>query len=173
MPWTIDLRTPQEPELLNEFLLVLGKALALANNFESKCTHYLRVIAISNATKEGASLDDIAQIALQFRPEMLASTLKKILQSDSISQSIRDVLNRARESRNFIAHQGGSVGDLYGVNAKAFTNGISVLREHVENVAHGDNIVSRWAYEVSERLPAPRSMADGYVPLVMAWVFDP
>ena len=90
-----------------------------------------------------------------------------------ISESTYDALNRARESRNFIAHEGGDIGELHRASAEKLADATSLLRRHVENVAHGDNIASSWAYAVSEREPAPRGMVDGYVSMVMTWVFDP
>jgi hypothetical protein len=171
MPWTIDLMPQREPGLINEYLLVLGKALCLANNFEAKCRHYVRVIWATDPKRSGMTLDELREAAPNFKSPSIDANLKKILDAGDITQETFDILSTARRSRNYIAHESGDLGDLHRASAKRLREAIEVLKPHVENVARGDNITSAWAYEVSEREPAPSSMRLAYVGIVMDWVF--
>lgn len=45
------------------------------------------------------------------------------------------------------------------------------LRNAVAELARGDNVVSRWIYEIEEKLPAPRDTRDLYPECVDAWIF--
>jgi len=51
MSWSLDFHLPREPELLEAFLLALGKALYLACGFEAKCRWVLQMAIIADHYK--------------------------------------------------------------------------------------------------------------------------
>lgn len=171
MSWTIDYSDPRHPELLDAFLLALGKALCLANNFEAKCAHYLQVIAVTDALREGKSHEEACKLGRKAYDQNLATALRGIHASGDISDSDFELLQRARESRNYIAHQGTDIGELHGASDQRILRNLASLYPHVVNVAKGENLASRWAFEVCEREPAPRAFVEGYVEMATTWVF--
>lgn len=171
MPWTLSYNPPANPQLLNMFLLAVGKALCLANNFESKCNHVLRVITITDAIREGKNHDQVREVALSFEENMLGKTITRIGKAEEIRNEQINILEEARKSRNFVAHCGAKIGELYSIRDETFSERISELIPHVQNLAKGDNLVSAWTYEISEREPAPLGLQQNYPQMVHDWVF--
>jgi hypothetical protein len=161
-----------EPGLINEYLLVLGKSLCLANNFEAKCRNYVRVIWATDPKRLEMTLEELREAAPNFN-DSIDRNLKTILEAGDINNKTFEILSSARKSRNYIAHESGNLGELHRASAKCLLEAIEKLMPHVQNVARGDNITSAWAYEVSEKEPAPSQRMSTYVGMVMAWVFNP
>lgn len=101
----------REPALINEYLLALGKALCLANNFEAKCRHYVRVIWATAPQQRDMTLEELRAAAPDF-DDSIAENLKKILSSGDITNDTFETLTIARRSRNFIAHESGDLGEI-------------------------------------------------------------
>lgn len=171
MPWTIDYSEPQHPEVLDGFLLAVGKALCLANNFEAKCGNYLSIVAFTDALREGKPKDDAIALAKKAHTQHLGRIVKGLKASGDVRDDEAFVLDRARDSRNYIAHEGGNLAELFRAKPDRILRALAALYPHVLNIARGDNIVSTWAYEVSEREPAPRALQEEYVEMVTTWVF--
>jgi hypothetical protein len=62
MGWSVGYLPPREPELLNRFLLSVGKALSIAHGFESKCKHIVGVISIVEKRQEGHEIDAVFEM---------------------------------------------------------------------------------------------------------------
>ncbi len=171
MSWTISLRKPKNKDLLNRYFLSVGKALCIANEFEAKCNHALRVHRVTNASRAGKSFDEVGEISKSFQSQMLGSALRELEKDDDVSEEDVAKLDSARESRNYIAHEGAVIGEICSVRDEYVYERVNTLMPHVRNVAEGDNLVSVWTYEMCEREPAPRLFRQEYVERVIKWVF--
>jgi len=171
MSWTVSRKKPSDKYLLNRYFEAVGKALCVANNFEEKCNHILRVHKITDAIREGESDDEVREIATSFEAKRLYRAIQALDKSDDVSEEKVDLLNSARESRNYIAHEGALMGEVSLLDAEYIFERVQELAPHVEKIAKGDNLVSAWSYEVSEREPAPRRFRATYVERVVDWTF--
>ena len=53
MGWSLDYKSPQNIELLDQFFLTAGKSLYLASSFESKCQWILFIMKITEHFERG------------------------------------------------------------------------------------------------------------------------
>jgi hypothetical protein len=67
--------------------------------------------------------------------------------------------------RNFIAHESAKL------SVHSPRELVGRLREEVRALAAGDNVASRWLYEISEKRLAPQEIQRTYIDRVEAWVF--
>jgi hypothetical protein len=84
--------------------------------------------------------------------------------------AVNEILGKAREARNFIAHEGMGVGLLTELSAVHLVEHAARLRSAVSDLAVGDNLVSTWCYLIAEREPTP-SIKHHYPEMVDGWVF--
>jgi hypothetical protein len=168
MSWFPNYLPLPEPELSDAALLAVGKALHVANNFEMNCRHVLEVAdAVSYIQDhEGTSALDAFHAIIKAR--FLDGTIKRLGQLSDITEKDVSLLERAKEARNFIAHEG----------AIFFSSGkwliiaqLKALRTEVRHLAHGANLVSLWSYEIENRKSGPRGIFDEYPEMVDRWVF--
>ncbi|MFB7674468.1 hypothetical protein ACFC26_23950 [Kitasatospora purpeofusca] len=173
MGWSLGYLKPTQPELLDMLFLSAGRALHLANAFESKCKFVLRtgnLVKAFEADPVAALQDSIAALPPD---KMLGPTLRDL--GDRLAHSTSwnvDVLDAARAARNFIAHEGSNVGDIHAVDARQILGHTAQLRAAVSDLARGDNIVSLWVFGIEEpRGSSPRHLIDAYPSMVDTWVF--
>ncbi|MFI5173699.1 MAG: hypothetical protein ACHQKY_02500 [Terriglobia bacterium] len=162
---------PCDPAAVDAALLAAGKALYLANAFESKCRYVLRIANLVSFldAHPGAGLDDaIASLA---RDKFLHPTIEGLKTFPIVKENEVELLDKARDARNFIAHEGGAFGDIFYAREPHIREHLDRLRKAVIDLAGGDNIVSRWVYEIDEKEPAPLGMMLSYPALVEQWVF--
>ncbi len=82
-----------------------------------------------------------------------------------------ELLDKAREARNFIAHEGGLIGCLFYVKDEYLINRLQLLRNKLKVLINRDNIISCWIYELEEKEPPSKMMKDSYLPKVDELVF--
>ena len=165
MGWTLGYREPEHPDLVRGALLAAGKALYLANEFERKCTSVLRIGRLVSMIREDPVLSLMeAMDALPADPKTLAPTLTQLSQT-ALGGSYSDkseVLSKAREARNFIAHKGAAFGSLWAINPDTIGTQLVKLRSAVQDLIAGDNIVSSWIYEIENKERAPELTQQQY-----------
>lgn len=169
MGWSLGYLRPEEPELLDRFLLAVGKSLYLATAFEEKCKWVLRVAKIATARKEHSDASAAMVLAKAIRDKFLGPTItdmRAFFQTEDIV-----VLERAKDARNFIAHESANIGPLHYASAPHIRQRLALLRTELEALAAGDNLVSAWVYEVEEKEPAPRDIRGAYPDWIKNWVF--
>ncbi len=103
----------------------------------------------------------------------MARKLVQIHGAGDITDEELRILDKAREGRNYIAHESASIGELHEASESFLLQKMASLYPHVLAVAVGDNLASKWEYEVSERESAPQYFMEEYVAKVMVWVFGP
>jgi hypothetical protein len=169
MAWSITSAQPNERT--DAALLVAGKCLYIANAFEYKCRWVLRILNLGQYFKENPTGDFDAAIASLARDKLLHPTIKALSAFPVVKQSDVDTLDRARDARNFIAHEGASMGEWFQRIGVDVDDHLDKLRKALADVSDGDNVVSRWVYQIEEKEAAPRSMVEGYAAIVDKWVF--
>jgi hypothetical protein len=169
VPWSLDYRPVRCPGLLDEFFLALGKALYLATEYEAKCGAYLNLVRLTNALSDGHGFDAALALTNAMREKMLGGTIAELRQS--IREDSIDLLDRAREARNLIAHEIAKLGALSLISSDALESRTETLRHALKDLARGDNIVSKALYEIGEREPAPQTIQSEYPLWIDRWVF--
>jgi hypothetical protein len=176
MGWSLSTHLQsEESELIDAVLLSAGKALHIANEFERKCACVLDIARLVGHLQEhqGETLmDAVDALTAVSKRKMLGGLLSELQQFPPLMNPDEvAVLNDARNGRNFIAHEGAAVGRLWNVKAARLIEHLSKLRQAVNSLAEGDNLVSRWVYEIEEKELAPWGISKVYPQLVHDWVF--
>jgi len=169
MGWSLDYLPIREPELLEQFFSAVGKALYLATDFEAKCCYVLRMAKLAHHWEETGDASATMALAKVLKDKMLCATINELKGFSEIKVADIDLLEKAKDARNYIAHECAVVG--LAVPAKFIHEQIERLRTQVVVLAGGDNVVSRWVYEIEEKEPAPRDIQRTYVQRVEEWVF--
>src|SRR4051812_38310297 len=115
MGWLIGNHGPQEPELLEHFFSVLGRSLYVANMFEQKCGGVLNYARFVNAFKNVPveEFDATFELVEAMKKKMLAGTIAEIKTSAPIKQEDIELLEKAKDARNYIAHEVGRIGYIW------------------------------------------------------------
>jgi hypothetical protein len=104
---------PREPELLDALFLSVGRALHLANAYEDKCQYVLRIGNLITAHQGDAAMTFEEAVASVPADKLLGGTLHG-LASHAMSRTMdMDTLHKARQARNWIAHEGASIGGIW------------------------------------------------------------
>lgn len=171
MGWSLNYQPTREPELLDEFLLIAGKALYLATSFEAKCRYVLRIAKLADHFEKRDDASATIELAKVLKDKMLCATIKELKGFSDIGSSDVQLLEKAKDARNYIAHECASFGPVSGIPAKAISARLEELRGHLVSLVAGDNVVSRWVYEIEEKEPAPQEIQKTYLERVERWVF--
>lgn len=173
MGWSLDRLPPIEPDLQDRFFLTVGRALYLASEFERKCKWLLRIAKIANHVRETQEFDGTLKFMEALKDPMLRPTIEKLQGFKGFDGEEVKLAENAAVARNHIAHEAARIGPLSAAGELALGSSIDDLRSHVRALAEGDNLVSTWVYEVSEKEPAPVGIQRSYVAKVETWVFSP
>ncbi len=170
MAWTLENHQPSEDILLDNYFLAVGKALCIASNFEHKCKFILQTMTLVEARDAGHDFDAARELVKALDKKVLNETINRIGNHPAFSAADIEILRAAKDSRNYIAHESAAMGSLNHVRAKVIEAQFAVLLDHAELVAKGDNLVSKWCYEICEKEPAPRVTHEEYGRMVREWV---
>ncbi|MFD0064145.1 hypothetical protein [Streptomyces sp. NPDC056690] len=173
MTWSLGYLPPHEPDLLDALFLSAGRSLHIANAFEGKCRWMVRCINLVEVHQNADPVATFEEIVAALPADkMLGPSLHQLTGHMSCSTETMDVLRRAREARNFIAHEGADVGDLSAARAKHILAHVGRLRSAVSDLAAGDNIVSQRGFHFEEpNWSLPRDLVDAYPAMIDEWVF--
>ncbi|WP_405634779.1 hypothetical protein OHB53_11765 [Streptomyces sp. NBC_00056] len=104
--------------------------------------------------------------------KLLGGTLHSLAAHAMAQTMDMDALHKAREARNFIAHEGASIGYMWSATSDRILRHAVKLRAAVKDLAHGDNIISKWCHELEEpHDPPPADWISCYPETVDTWVF--
>ncbi|MFJ8301069.1 hypothetical protein ACIQ9R_34925 [Streptomyces sp. NPDC094447] len=172
MSWSLSPLAPQEPKLLDAFFLVVGRALHLANAYEYKCQYVLRVGNLITAHQAGPALSLEEILAAAPADKLLGETLRGLAAHAMGQTTDMSTLHKARKARNFIAHEGASIGSMWSASSNHILRHAAKLRVAVTDLAHGDNIISQWCHGLDEpHQPPSTDWIKRYPKTVDAWVF--
>ncbi|MGC4002420.1 MAG: hypothetical protein QM811_04465 [Pirellulales bacterium] len=170
MGWSLGYNTPIDSDLIDNYLLAVGKALFLATAYEHKCRFVLRIAKLANHYETTGDASATAALIGTIKDQLLCPTIKEL--SGLVKSSIDlDVLLKAKDARNFIAHECADIGALWSVRPKHIHQHLDRLRQNVLELTAGDNIISKWVYEIEEKEAAPKGMISLYPQLVEKWIF--
>jgi len=169
MGWSLTKLEPKHPDLINFALLAAGKALFLANHFEAKCKFVLRIANLDSYMEGYSTASFTDAIAALAKDKLLGPTISDLKSFPPVSQDDAAALDLAKDARNFIAHGGAYFGSLQ-VGDQNILKHLEKLRAHVAGLAKGDDIVSRWVYEIEEK-DSPAGLMTGYSTAIDNWVF--
>lgn len=172
MGWSLDYLAMREPELLEHFFSAAGKALYLATAFEAKCRFVLRIAKLAHHYEETGDPSATMVLAEVLKDRMLCATIEELKGFSEIKATDINLLEKAKDARNYIAHECANFGPLSGIPARSIHEQLGRLREQIVVLAAGDNVVSRWVYEIQEKEAAPRKIQSTYVQRIEGWVFD-
>ncbi len=83
-----------------------------------------------------------------------------------------DTLHEARQTRNWIAHEGASIGAVCSADRDLILQHAVKLRTAVTDLALGDNIISQWCHGLEEpHDPPPTDWINSYPDAVDTWGF--
>ncbi|MGY2079716.1 hypothetical protein [Modestobacter sp. SYSU DS0657] len=172
MSWTLHLQPIRNP-WADAALLVGGRALYVAQAFEDKCRSLLRFGHLVDALQADpvAKLEEL--IGSVPRDRLLKPTLVELARLFPEVGEHEAVLTRAREARNYIAHEGlrFSIHDERAAGLKAR---LPELHQHVEHLATGDNLVSALSFRLHEPDQLfPDWLVETYESMIESWVFEP
>ena len=167
----------ERTECADDFYGVLGRALCLATRFENTC----KIIAMMSAMKKkmimSSAQPDVhfnnEEIA-EFVDELTSNLFKNIKFGNPLSKmndakELVEILHKAREARNEIAHQIGL--NLIGSRTDSEIDGImDIFKNYVYDLIQGD-IVSSY---VLSKLNGETILIDeiDYTKKVTQWVFE-
>jgi hypothetical protein len=171
MGWSLDYLKLKEPELLDEFFLAIGKALYLATAFEGKCQWVIRVVKLTEHFEQSGDISAVRALATAMKDKLLGPTLADMKEFPDFSADDVALLERAKDARNFIAHESADIGPLSGASAEHIFEQLERLRNEVEALTAGDNLISRWVYGIENREPAPPGIQENYPRWVQQWIF--
>lgn len=114
----------------------------------------------------------------EYSDKLLGGQLNKILGGfrkkfgNDYEEDVKN-LHSARESRNFICHDllKDFISASY-VQQSKYTFDKKALTKHLQNIAIGDYIVSRWSYEFHEKESGYFKDKENYVQTLVSWAID-
>ncbi|MEU0105550.1 hypothetical protein ABZ313_09275 [Streptomyces sp. NPDC006251] len=172
MGWSLSYLPSRDPGLLDAVFLSAGRALHLANAFESKCQYVLRIANLVESVQADPVLT--LQEAIDAAPadKMLGGTLRDLANHSGVPSQGVDVLDKARRARNFIAHEGASVGAIWTADRARILGHAARLRSAVADLALGDNVISLWCHQIDEPKESRSTfLIDAYPQMIDEWVF--
>lgn len=173
MGWSPNYQSIRRPDLLNDFFLSVGKALYFAASFEAKCRFVLRCDKLADKYRESEDVSATVTLARELRDPMLGQTVNQMQTRSGFSRADVQLLEEAKEARNWIVHECADIGDLADVPVQLVSERLANLRRKLRCMIDGDNVVSRWVYEIEEGEPAPDGIQSDYPSIVDEWIFRP
>lgn len=170
MSWPLALMGPQNPELTDAALLAAGKALYLSNCFESSCHYVLRAYRLLSYIKAHGEADWSDAIVAISKKKLLNAAIEEIATFPVVSTEDVAILQKAREARNYLAHEGAFPGFIWCAKAHHIERHLETLRATVADLSMGNHLVSGWCYEFDEKRPVGSVMAQ-FPALAERWVF--
>ncbi|MEH0936767.1 hypothetical protein [Micromonospora psammae] len=176
MPWSVDTDEPKDAALWTAALLAVGRALYLANTFEAKCKAAFRVRLILDAIASHGDQWAEPAAAAADADATLARAITTFNRGDG--EQLLRVLHRARDARNYIAHEGGNFNGLFFTSEDHLLDKLLRLRAEVHCLALGDDLVSQLIHEIHRKTDSGRGLDPGqrrtmpdYAGTVDRWVF--
>ncbi len=169
MAWSLTRLRPDNQQAVDLALMAAGRALYLANHFERKCKFVLRIANLETALIGSPQMPFADALASVAKDKWLGPTILDLSSFPPVSADQAEALDAAKDARNFIAHEGALFGPLH-TRETHIRSHLGKLRASVVALAHGDDIVSGWVYDIEEKHDSGFRFPD-YVHTVEEWVF--
>jgi hypothetical protein len=167
------LRIAKLPEETNALLLSLGRALAIAQNYEHNARYVLRIAQMSKEYVEGRAetLDELIAFANSRPRRMLGGMVRDFDHLGDTTADEIEILRRGAEARNFIAHE--AFAELPWNRPHDRLASLQKLDAAVRHLVEADNLVACWSYEIHEKAHAPAKLRSSYPREAHRWVMAP
>ena len=152
-----------------------GRALTLAQHFEANCKDVLMWWHVSKAAEDGKvkSRADLKSFAEELVGLMLAKTIKRLADDHEISDVELDVLVRAKDARNYVAHECMAATSFASQFDRNPVGDDGRFRQEIRALAAGDNLISSWSYMFHEKEMPPMHYMSAYTEKICSWVLAP
>lgn len=127
MAWTIGVKAPRNLSQLNDFFLIVGRALYCATAFEMKCRAIFRVICSGDIYASTPDFDAACKVIESLRDRMLHDTLAGITDRFKVKPDDAEKLDKARQARNYIAHEGSYIGAMFDTRVQDIQERLELL----------------------------------------------
>lgn len=162
------------PDLQRHYLDSVGRAPVLAQSFEMDCKYVLMVWDLGKAYKEGKmSLAEFASFSEKLVQRMLGTTVRGLGDIPDVTQDQIDTLSKAKDARNFIAHEGIRPCLYQAEGSETLLGQLRRYRANVELLAEGHNLVAGWAYAIEYKKPPPYTIRTTYQQTMVRWIMSP
>lgn len=152
-----------------------GRALAVAQHFESACKDLLRWMHVAKAAEDGRAktLQEFRSCADEFVGLMLGSTVKRFGLDHDITKEELETLVKAKNARNYIAHE--CIAECsYHSRFSRFPPELEARFEsEVRALVAGDSLVSSWSFMFHEGQTPPGELMLVYPEQITQWVLAP
>lgn len=173
MAWSLSPVFPGTPAYVEQALSVAGRALYLANAYESKCRFVLQIAELDAYVERVPNASFAEALAAASGQKLLGPIIARLSAVAGLDSDVTRILDEAKSARNFIAHEGAAFGYVHGTRPAAVQSHLERLRHQLRRLVPGDDLVSRWVYQIEEKEPPPTSPSHAYPALVETWVFYP
>jgi hypothetical protein len=161
--------------LHHRYLEAVGRSLLLAQSFEQNCKYVLLIWDLGRAFKDGklSDVDELPDYSSVLLKRFLGEMISRFDKAYGLKPEQFDVLKKARDARNYIAHEAATPCLFSHESDKAIAQGLPQFRENVEALAVGDNLVAGWSYMIQENELPPSHIAQRYRRQMTSWVLEP
>lgn len=160
----------------HSFYASVGRALWIAQNFESSCRSLMFLIDIKKEFN-GQNIDELRKDALKRLLGKNINNFKTLLKGhipEDVFEYLFDILDKAREARNFIAHEiTHKCGELAVEPEKLKKELINEIHKNVSIISEADkNICGILSTMTNQPIPAGECL-DKYSQNIADWVCEP
>ena len=151
-----------------------GKALFLCQKFERTCKEIIMWVTLSKSLEEKQfdflskghidSVDKLLQL-------YLGTSINNFFKCFTLNEKNKKILTDAKNSRNFICHE--IMNDfifLHNGRNEVVNQFNDRLFFHIQNLARGDYLVSRWSYEFYEKESGYFFDEKKYIKEIETWI---
>lgn len=183
------------------YFAALGRAIALAQNFEHNCKFVFGTLDMGQAYEDGKIPREQWRVhAKKLHGRSLGAVLKGREKDADFSAKEIATLESGRASRNYLAHRAAEVGlyvpprtgkrkprEIFDGTANPaviekeraemlvahMREALPDFRKAVRALAEADNLVAGWSFLIQEKVDNLPTVSDWYVNTVVTWVLEP
>lgn len=168
----LPLEIPERTQFSDEAYGVLGRALSFATEFEGNCRALSLLIGLSHQPdimRDRASIGEFCQF---MRRRTLSVHLKAVAKAFGIPEDIECILDRARCSRNYIAHEAGIGASRNFENRKDQKQSIREVGDNIKKIAEANAWIVALSQAVTNEPLPTLSFLKEYPSQVAEWVCE-
>jgi hypothetical protein len=161
-----------------EVFCICGKALFLTQKFEKTCKeiiNWLQIVDTLLAKKLEFMSDEYMDYCSKLSNMLLGSSIKsidKIRSQYEITDMELSIINDAKNSRNWIAHDLCEKNIINNLTTQSAIYELPVdFHDHVLNIIEGDYLVSKWSYEFHEKESGAFFDKSTYIADIFKWIY--
>ena len=170
MAWSTNFQPIRESDSLDLFLLIAGKALYLATTFEKRCQYVLRTAKIDEHYLQTSDASSVWHLVETLKDPLLGPTIKELRTYLQVSSDEIEILTRAKDARNFVAHELTDLGPLNSLELVRLQEKTAQLQSELPSLIAGDCLVTKWLYRLEETEYQSKLVQEFYPSWVTEWV---